>query len=91
MLIKSLIKERKACKSMLHRMLKSTKGKGHIKRETTFKEVREKKTTSKEEYYEEVELEIRPANVVCPDCGGITLEGLDYCDKCGGDINSMEA
>lgn len=90
MLIKSLVREREACKSMLHRMLKSTNGKGKIKRETTFKEVRRKEPASTEEYYEEVELEIRPANVVCPDCGGITLEGLDYCDKCGGEINSIE-
>lgn len=43
------------------------------------------------EEYEVVELEIRPANIVCPDCGGITLEGLDFCDKCGGEINPTES
>ena len=32
---------------------------------------------------EVVECEIHPANIVCPDCGGITLQGLDYCDKWG--------
>lgn len=43
-----------------------------------------------QEEYEVVECEIHPANVVCPDCGGITLEGLDYCNKCGGEINFLE-
>ena len=36
--------------------------------------------------YEVVELVIRPEKIICPDCGGITLEGLEYCDKCGGEI-----
>lgn len=36
--------------------------------------------------YEVVECEVTPAKIVCPDCGGITLEGLDYCDKCGGEL-----
>jgi SepF-like predicted cell division protein (DUF552 family) len=39
-----------------------------------------------EEEYEVVEREILPAKIICPDCGGITLEGLDYCDKCGGEL-----
>jgi hypothetical protein len=39
-----------------------------------------------EEEYEVVEREILPAKIVCPDCGGITLEGLDFCDKCGGEL-----
>ncbi len=34
--------------------------------------------------YEVVEREIHPSKIICPDCGGITLEGLDFCDKCGG-------
>lgn len=42
------------------------------------------------EEYEVVECEIHPANIVCPDCGGITLEGLDFCNKCGGEINFFE-
>ncbi len=37
--------------------------------------------------YEVVEFELHPANIVCPDCGGITKEGLDFCDKCGGELN----
>lgn len=39
-----------------------------------------------EVYYEVVEREIHPAKIICPDCGGITLEGLDFCDKCGGEL-----
>lgn len=37
--------------------------------------------------YEVVEREILPAKIICPDCGGITLEGLDFCDKCGGELS----
>jgi hypothetical protein len=40
-----------------------------------------------DEEYEVVEFELHPANIVCPDCGGITMEGLDFCDKCGGVLN----
>lgn len=36
--------------------------------------------------YEIVEKEILPKKIICPDCGGITLEGLDFCDKCGGEL-----
>jgi hypothetical protein len=39
-----------------------------------------------EEEYEIVEMEILPAKIICPDCGGITLEGLEFCDKCGGEL-----
>ena len=46
----------------------------------------EKAVSGDEEEYEVVELEIRPAKIVCPDCGGITLEGLEFCDKCGGEL-----
>jgi hypothetical protein len=38
------------------------------------------------EEYEVVEREILPAKIICPDCGGITLEGLEFCDKCGGEL-----
>lgn len=38
------------------------------------------------EVYEVVEREIHPAKIICPDCGGITLEGLEFCDKCGGEL-----
>ncbi|MDF2610085.1 MAG: hypothetical protein K0R92_1559 [Lachnospiraceae bacterium] len=40
-----------------------------------------------QEEYEIVEFEIFPEKIVCPDCGGITLEGLDFCDKCGGELH----
>lgn len=44
-------------------------------------------TTEQDEEYEVVEREILPAKIICPDCGGITLEGLDFCDKCGGELH----
>ena len=36
--------------------------------------------------YPILEREILPERIICPDCGGITLEGLDFCDKCGGEL-----
>lgn len=42
--------------------------------------------SDKEEEFELVEIEILPNKIICPDCGGITLEGLEFCDKCGGEI-----
>lgn len=39
--------------------------------------------------YELLERNIYPPKIICPDCGGITLEGLDFCDKCGGEINML--
>jgi|LSQX01.2.fsa_nt_gb hypothetical protein len=44
------------------------------------------KEDNNEEEYEIVEMEILPTKIICPDCGGITLEGLDFCDKCGGEL-----
>lgn len=41
---------------------------------------------AQEPEYEIVEIEILPEKMVCPDCGGITLVGLDFCDKCGGEL-----
>lgn len=38
--------------------------------------------------YEILEREIMPEKIICPDCGQITLEGLEYCDKCGGDLTN---
>ena len=38
--------------------------------------------------YPILEREILPEKIICPDCGHITLEGLDYCDKCGADLNA---
>lgn len=46
----------------------------------------EGKDLGEEEEYEIVEREFLPAKRICPDCGGITLEGLDFCDKCGGEL-----
>ena len=43
---------------------------------------------SEADEYEIVEIVIEPEKIVCPDCGGITYEGLDFCDRCGGEINS---
>lgn len=37
--------------------------------------------------YEIIEREIAPARIICPDCGGVTWEGLEFCDKCGGEMN----
>lgn len=34
--------------------------------------------------YEILERQILPEKLVCPDCGGITFEGLDLCHLCGG-------
>ncbi len=39
-----------------------------------------------DEVYEVLERDIYPAKIICPDCGGITLEGLELCDKCGGEL-----
>jgi hypothetical protein len=33
--------------------------------------------------YDVFERVILPDKIVCPDCGGITLQGLEFCDKCG--------
>jgi hypothetical protein len=41
--------------------------------------------------YEIVEKEILPEKMICPDCGGITLVGLDFCDKCGGELINHES
>ena len=38
--------------------------------------------------YPILEREILPEKIICPKCGRITLEGLDYCDKCGTDLNA---
>lgn len=48
----------------------------------------EENCTSDEEEYEVVEREILPNKIICPDCGGITLEGLEFCDKCGGELKN---
>lgn len=51
----------------------------------------EEKQESKEmEEYPVVELEILPEKVICPECGGLTTEGLIFCEKCGGEMEPME-
>jgi hypothetical protein len=45
---------------------------------------------SEPEEYEIVEKEILPEKIICPDCGGITLAGLDFCDKCGGELTNRD-
>lgn len=38
--------------------------------------------------YEILEREILPVKIICPDCGGMTWDGLEYCHKCGGELNN---
>lgn len=66
-------------------------------KENTIKRNEEDELKSKSELgleeemeYEIVEREILPEKIICPDCGGITLEGLEYCDKCGGELKSYQ-
>lgn len=53
-------------------------------------ETEPKKKAEGEEEYEIVEKEILPEKMICPDCGGITLVGLEFCDKCGGELISRD-
>lgn len=50
-------------------------------------DMKDRNTGQEECEYEVVEMEILPAKIICPECGGVTLEGLDFCDKCGGILN----
>lgn len=65
-----------------------------VKREALRNEVGNAPTDSTDEdgmvdgEYEILEREIMPEKIICPDCGGITLEGLEFCDKCGGDLTN---
>lgn len=34
--------------------------------------------------YDIVEKEVAPERIICPDCGGVTFDGLDLCHLCGG-------
>ncbi len=58
----------------------------HLMEEQPVQEREVSKVEPDHEEYEIVEREILPAKIICPDCGGITLEGLDFCDKCGGEL-----
>jgi hypothetical protein len=40
--------------------------------------------------YPIAEIEILPEKVICPECGGLTTEGLVFCEKCGGELEPME-
>lgn len=50
----------------------------------------EKNLLNNTEEYEIVEKEILPEKMICPDCGGITLVGLEFCDKCGGELMNQD-
>lgn len=52
--------------------------------------VKETAEKAAEEEYEIVEKEILPEKMKCPDCGGITLVGLEFCDKCGAELISRD-
>lgn len=51
-----------------------------------YKDTRNQEEKADIEEYEIVEIEILPEKIICPDCGGITLQGLDFCDKCAGEL-----
>ena len=34
---------------------------------------------------------IKPEKIICPDCGGLTTEGLVFCELCGAELETMEA
>lgn len=54
-------------------------------------QVKEQPEKGKQQTEDEfVEMEIKPAHIICPDCGGITIEGLDYCHRCGGELKPTE-
>lgn len=53
-------------------------------RETADSTIKEEAPQTQE--YEILEREIVPKKIKCPDCGGVTLEGLEFCDKCGGEL-----
>lgn len=57
-----------------------------VKKEAIEDYMTEAEDPETEEEYPIVEREIHPAKIICPDCGGITLEGLEFCDKCGGEL-----
>lgn len=79
--------------------MKLVSTKGYLKKKTSRMESQEPETIQKAyrtestvkageaEEYEIVEREIFPEKIICPDCGGVTLEGLEFCHKCGGELN----
>lgn len=67
-------------------LLKKDEGQELYEETSTLTMDQQEEKISTEGEYEVVEREILPAKIICPDCGGITLEGLDFCDKCGGEL-----
>ncbi|WOO38548.1 hypothetical protein R2R35_08600 [Anaerocolumna sp. AGMB13020] len=61
-----------------------------IKKENLEESENGTETSTEPVEYEIVEKEILPEKMICPDCGGITLVGLDFCDKCGGELANYE-
>jgi hypothetical protein len=57
-----------------------------LEEENSEEESLDLKKENEQSEYEVVEREILPAKIICPDCGGVTLEGLEFCDKCGGEL-----
>lgn len=39
--------------------------------------------------YPVLEREIFPEKITCPTCGGLTLEGYLYCDRCGSKLENV--
>ncbi len=75
--------------SLFHKLFK--KRKEHIlkQEDIVLEAVKEEGQEARVEY-EIVEKEILPEKMICPDCGGITLVGLDFCDKCGGELANYD-
>ena len=62
----------------------------YLEENEEFKEIESlviKESTNEE--HEIVEIEITPNKIICPDCGGITYEGLEFCHKCGWELETF--
>ncbi|MBP5304229.1 MAG: hypothetical protein J6Z02_00105 [Lachnospiraceae bacterium] len=33
---------------------------------------------------------IKPEKIICPDCGGLTTDGMAFCERCGGELEPLE-
>ena len=91
-----MLRERKFIQKLLHRYEKKQMSTFDEKEESfyfreTEPELTETSQETKKEEYEILEREIAPKRIKCPDCGGVTLEGLEFCDKCGGELIHWEA
>ncbi len=74
-----MVKERTGTESQQETVFLTTKQSGE-----------QYKSSQEQNEYEVVETEIKPAHIICPDCGGITIEGLDYCHRCGGELKPTD-